>query len=97
MEETRRAKSTLNTLNVLLDDLQDKLDPLFHQSLPESLVALSPIQQAKLQTVLPYVVYDLIFSELSSTFYAALSQSKSTSSRQAMIPDPTQSFLSSRE
>jgi len=75
MEETRKAKSALNTLNVLLDDLQDKLDPLFQQSLPDSLVALSPIQQAKLQTVLPYVV----------------------SSRQATIPDPTQSFLSSRE
>lgn len=53
-------------LNGLLDDLEDKLDPLFAQSLPDSLHMLSDLHQAKLQTVLPYIVYDLVFIYLKS-------------------------------
>jgi len=61
--ETAKAKARLANLDASLDELTDALEPLFEQSLPESLVSLDPIQQAKLQTVLPYVVYDLVFSE----------------------------------
>jgi len=59
---TERAKTKLANLSSSFDDLEAMLEPLFAQTLPESVVALEPIQQAKLQTVLPYLVYDLIFS-----------------------------------
>jgi exosome complex protein LRP1 len=62
--ETAKAKARLANLDASLDELSDALEPLFEQTLPESLIALDPIQQAKLQTVLPYIVYDLVFSEL---------------------------------
>jgi len=60
--QTERAKAKLATLSSSFDDLETTLEPLFAQTLPESILALEPIQQAKLQTVLPYLVYDLIFS-----------------------------------
>ena len=59
--ETTKSKSTLRTLNASLDDLESLLDPLCAQTLPETVVGLETIQQAKLHTVLPYLVYDLIF------------------------------------
>ncbi|KAF8079087.1 hypothetical protein FPV67DRAFT_1663741 [Lyophyllum atratum] len=64
--QTERAKTKLANLSSSFDDLEAMLEPLFAQTLPESIVALEPIQQAKLQTVLPYLVYDLIFIYLKS-------------------------------
>ena len=52
----------LATLNDSLDDLEEKLEPLLAQTLPESLLPLETIQQVKLNVALPYLVYDLIFS-----------------------------------
>jgi exosome complex protein LRP1 len=60
--ETQNLKLRLQSLSSAFSDLEDQLAPLFAQSLPETLVDLDPIQAAKLQTVLAYVVYDLIFS-----------------------------------
>lgn len=60
--ETAKAKAQLSKLSTSLEELEEILEPLFAQSLPESLLALEPIQQAKLQTVIPYLVYDLNFS-----------------------------------
>ncbi|TFK41892.1 Sas10/Utp3/C1D family-domain-containing protein [Crucibulum laeve] len=64
--KTTQAKAKLATLSSSLDELEAQLEPLFSQALPETTVGLEPIQQAKLQTVLPYVVYDLIFVYLKS-------------------------------
>ncbi len=61
--ETENLKLKLQSLTSAFSDLDDQLSPLFAQSLPETLVHLEPIQQAKLQTALSYVVYDLIFSK----------------------------------
>ncbi|KDR85659.1 hypothetical protein GALMADRAFT_84695 [Galerina marginata CBS 339.88] len=60
--ETAKVKAKLAALSSSFDDLESLLEPLFAQTLPETLVGLEPLQQAKLQTVLPYVAYDLIFS-----------------------------------
>jgi len=60
--ETNRLKSKLSTLNASLDDIEAQLEPLLAQSLPETVLGLETIQQAKLQVVLPYLVYNLIFS-----------------------------------
>lgn len=60
--QTEKAKAKLANLSSSFDDLEAILEPLFAQTLPESIMTLEPIQQAKLQTVLPYLVYDLIFS-----------------------------------
>jgi exosome complex protein LRP1 len=64
--ETENLKLKLQSLSSAFVDLEDQLALLFPQSLPETLVDLEPIQAAKLQTVLAYVVYDLIFS----TYYS---------------------------
>ncbi|KAF5384924.1 hypothetical protein D9615_001125 [Tricholomella constricta] len=64
--QTNKAKAKLATLSSSFDDLEALLEPLFAQTLPESIVGLEPIQQAKLQTVLPYLVYDLVFIYLKS-------------------------------
>lgn len=62
----------LAALNVSLDELEAKLEPLFSQTLPESVVGLEKIQQAKLQVLLPYVVYDLIFGASNMTLHGTL-------------------------
>ncbi|KAF5312408.1 hypothetical protein D9619_002651 [Psilocybe cf. subviscida] len=59
--ETNKVKAKLAALVSSFDDLEAQLEPLFAQTLPETLVGLEPLQQAKLQTALPYLVYDLIF------------------------------------
>ncbi|KAK7063770.1 nuclear nucleic acid-binding protein C1D [Favolaschia claudopus] len=64
--ETTKLKSKLDSLNASLDVLESTLSPLFEQTLPETTVALAPIEQAKLQTLLPYIVYDLVFIYLKS-------------------------------
>ncbi|KAI1793138.1 Sas10/Utp3/C1D family-domain-containing protein [Ganoderma leucocontextum] len=56
----------LATLDDSLDDLEEKLEPLLAQTLPESLLSLETIQQAKLNVALPYLVYDLIFIYLKT-------------------------------
>ncbi|KAG6879003.1 hypothetical protein C0992_005985 [Termitomyces sp. T32_za158] len=63
---TERAKGKLATLSASFDELEEALEPLFAQTLSETIVGLEPIQQAKLQTVLPYLVYDLVFIYLKS-------------------------------
>jgi exosome complex protein LRP1 len=60
--QTEKAKAKLAALSTSLGDLEAHLEPLFAQSLPETVLGLEQIQQAKLQTVLPYLVYDLVFS-----------------------------------
>jgi len=64
--ETIKLKAKLTTLSSSLDDLEAHLAPLFSQTLPETIVGLETIQQAKLNTVLPYLVYDLVFIYLKS-------------------------------
>ncbi|EPQ60312.1 hypothetical protein GLOTRDRAFT_118629 [Gloeophyllum trabeum ATCC 11539] len=64
--EQKKLKSRLAALNGSLDELQEKLEPLLAQTLPESVVALETLQQAKLQVALPYLVYDLIFIYLKT-------------------------------
>lgn len=61
--DSQRLRAKVATLNHSLDDLESQLEPLLGQTLPESLVGLETIQQAKLQVAVPYLVYDLIFSE----------------------------------
>ncbi|KAG6846045.1 hypothetical protein H0H87_006409 [Tephrocybe sp. NHM501043] len=63
---TTKAKGKLAVLSSSFDELDELLEPLFAQTLPETIVGLEPIQQAKLQTVLPYLVYDLVFIYLKS-------------------------------
>jgi exosome complex protein LRP1 len=61
--DTTKYRSKLAKLDKSLDELESQLEPLFAQSLPESLLALDTIQQAKLQVIIPYVVYDLVFGK----------------------------------
>ncbi|KAG2155686.1 Sas10/Utp3/C1D family-domain-containing protein [Suillus clintonianus] len=63
-EDKLRAK--VANLHASLDELETQLEPLFTKSLPETLVALETIQQAKLQVILPYVLYDLVFVYLKT-------------------------------
>lgn len=60
--ETAKVKTKLAALSSSFDELETLLEPLFSQTLPETLLGLEPLQQAKLQTVLPYLIYDLVFS-----------------------------------
>lgn len=64
--ETNKVKAKLAALSASFDDLEAELEPLFSQTLPETIIGLESIQKAKLQTVLPYLVYDLIFIYLKS-------------------------------
>ena len=59
--DTTTIRSKLAKLDASLDELESKLEPFLAQSLPETLLALDTIQQAKLQVIIPYVVYDLVF------------------------------------
>lgn len=61
-----RLRAKVANLNASLDELETQLEPLFTKSLPETLVALETIQQAKLQVILPYVIYDLVFVYLKT-------------------------------
>lgn len=64
--ETNKIKTKLSNLDALLSNLESQLEPILSKPLPETIAGLTLIQQAKLQTVLPYLVYDLVFSVLSS-------------------------------
>ena len=61
--DTTKFCSKLAKLDKSLDVLESHLEPLFAQSLPETLLALDTIQQAKLQVITLYVVYDLVFGK----------------------------------
>ncbi|KAK7686685.1 hypothetical protein QCA50_010285 [Cerrena zonata] len=65
-ENPNKIRARVSTLTKSLDELEAKLEPLLAQSLPETLVGLEPIQQAKLQVAIPYLVYDLIFIYLKT-------------------------------
>lgn len=62
-DETAKVRAKLASLSASLDDLESLLDPLFAQPLADTIVGLEPLQQAKLQTLIPYVAYDLIFGQ----------------------------------
>ncbi|KAG9313974.1 hypothetical protein JVU11DRAFT_4750 [Chiua virens] len=64
--DTAKIRSKLTKLDKSLDDLEFQLEPFFAQSLPETLLALDTIQQAKLQVIIPYIAYDLVFVYLKS-------------------------------
>lgn len=66
--DTTKIRSKLARLDESLDELESKLEPLFAKSLPETLLALDTIQQAKLQVIIPYVVYDLVFGKRARTY-----------------------------
>jgi O-succinylbenzoate synthase len=59
--DTLKIKRKLSALTSSLDDLETSLAALLSQSLPELVLGLDTIQQAKLQVVVPYLVYDLVF------------------------------------
>ncbi|CCM03645.1 uncharacterized protein FIBRA_05789 [Fibroporia radiculosa] len=59
--DAQKVHAKLSALNASLDDLEAQLEPLFAQTLPETVVGLETVQQAKLQVTLPYLLYDLIF------------------------------------
>ncbi|KAJ7640950.1 Sas10/Utp3/C1D family-domain-containing protein [Roridomyces roridus] len=64
--ETTNLKAKLATLTNSIGSLESVLEPLLAQTLPETTVGLTPIEQAKLQTLIPYLVYDLVFIYLKS-------------------------------
>ncbi|KAA1467774.1 C1D-domain-containing protein [Dentipellis sp. KUC8613] len=65
-DETAKLKTKLAALSKSLDGLESALEPLLSQSLPETVLGLDTIQQAKLQVAIPYVVYDLVFVYLKT-------------------------------
>ncbi|KAI0257250.1 hypothetical protein BJV78DRAFT_1150209 [Lactifluus subvellereus] len=65
-DDTLRIKRKLSALTSSLDDLETGLSTLLSQSLPEVVLDLETIQQAKLQVVVPYLVYDLVFVYLKT-------------------------------
>ena len=60
--DTNKLRARVATLDKLLDDFDGQLDELLTQSLPETLLGLDTLQQAKLQVTIPYLVYDLVIS-----------------------------------
>ncbi|KAH7886205.1 hypothetical protein F5I97DRAFT_1808609 [Phlebopus sp. FC_14] len=64
--DTEKLRSKLSKLSKSFDELELQLDNLFSQSLAETLLGLDTIQQAKMQVIIPYVVYDLVFVYLKS-------------------------------
>ncbi len=66
-DDTLKIKRKLSTLANSLDDLETSLTALSSQSLPGLVIGLDTIQQAKLQVVIPYLVYDLVFGPSRST------------------------------
>ena len=60
-DDTRKVRRKLSALTKSLDDLETILASLLSQSLPDLVIGLNTIQQAKLQVVIPYLVYDLVF------------------------------------
>ena len=63
--DTSKLRARVAALDKLLDDFDGQLDDLLAKSLPETLLGLDTIQQAKLQVTIPYLVYDLVISEFA--------------------------------
>jgi len=64
--DTNKLRARVATLDKLLDDFDGQLDDLLALSLPETLLGLDTLQQAKLQVTIPYLVYDLVISMLAA-------------------------------
>ena len=60
-DDTLKIRRKISTLTIALDALETNLTALSSQSLPELVIGLDTIQQAKLQVLIPYLVYDLVF------------------------------------
>jgi exosome complex protein LRP1 len=60
-DDTLKIRRRISTLTGSLDDLETSLTELSSHSLPDLIIGLDMIQQAKLQVVIPYLVYDLVF------------------------------------
>ena len=63
--DKNKLRARVATLDKLLDDFDEQLDDLLAKSLPETLLGLDNLQQAKLQVTIPYLVYDLVISGCS--------------------------------
>lgn len=70
-DDTTKIKRKLSTLTSSLHNLETNLAELLSQSLPELVLGLDTIQQAKLQVVIPYLLYDLVFGP-SQNFHISL-------------------------
>ena len=70
--DTSKLRNKIGKLNKSFDELESKLEPLFAQSLDETLLGLDTIQQAKLLVIIPYVVYDLVFGRLGPFFSVSI-------------------------
>jgi len=55
-------RDAISAIDDDLDSLEELLDPLLAKPLEETLEKLSVLDRAKLQTSIPYVLYDLIIS-----------------------------------
>ncbi|KAF9650346.1 hypothetical protein BDM02DRAFT_3093411 [Thelephora ganbajun] len=64
--DTNKLRARVATLDKLLDDFDGQLDDLLAKSLPETLLGLDTLQQAKLQVTIPYLVYDLVIVYLKT-------------------------------
>ena len=53
---------TLDSLSSSLDEIEILLGPLFQKSLPQTEEDLEPLQKAKLDVLLTYVIQDLVLS-----------------------------------
>ncbi|KAI0001734.1 hypothetical protein BJV77DRAFT_1063138 [Russula vinacea] len=71
-DDTLKIRRKISTLASSLDDLETSLTALSSQSLPDLVIGLDTIQQAKLQVVIPYLAYDLVFSPSYFSLYAVL-------------------------
>ena len=65
--KSQPALSKVKALSDSLDSLNGSLQQLYSRSLPETLLSLDNLQQAKVQVALPYCINDLIFSEYTLT------------------------------
>jgi exosome complex protein LRP1 len=61
MSSSAKLKAKLASVNTALDELENELQPLLAQTLPETIVNLDPIQQAKLHVLIPYLTNGLLF------------------------------------
>jgi exosome complex protein LRP1 len=53
MTSSAKLKAKLASVNAALDEFENELQPLLAQTLPETIVNLDPIQQAKLHVLIP--------------------------------------------
>jgi hypothetical protein len=58
---------TLDSLSSSLDEIEILLGPLFQKSLSQTEEKLEPLQKAKLDVLLTYVIQDLVLSAFEPT------------------------------